>query len=121
MEVGIQVRVLVIGAGRIGARVLLQLKKNPKIDVLTVDPRTKPYAVEQQIISAIDFREALTPQAIEYVVKETKPDLVLVTTTTEDMGLGTAPGVDILVEALRRELAAIVDVPVVAVSRARVS
>lgn len=39
-------RVLVIGAGMVGARVLTQLKKNPCIEVVTVDPRERPYAVE---------------------------------------------------------------------------
>jgi len=110
-------RVMVVGAGRIGARVLRQLQKNPKIEVLTVDPREETYAIQHNIIPAIDFHEALSPQAIRHVLEQTKPDLVLVTTTTEDMGLGKAPGIDILVEALRQELAAIAKVPVIAVAR----
>jgi dTDP-4-dehydrorhamnose reductase len=110
-------RVLVVGAGRVGAAVLLQLKKNPNIEVLTVDPREDPYAVERKIIPDVDFHEALTPNALEYVIAQTKPDLVLVTTAAEDMGFGRAPGIDILVEALREELAATADVPVIAVAR----
>jgi hypothetical protein len=86
--------------------------------VLTIDPREQPYAVQQKVISAVDFHEALTPQAIEYIVDETQPDLVLVTTSTEDMELGKAPGVDLLVEALRQEIAAIANVPVISVARA---
>ena len=96
----------------------MQLQKNPKIEIITIDPREQPFAVEQEIISVVDFREALTPQAIECVVSETQPDLVLVTTSTEDMELGMVPGVDILVEALRQEIAAIADVPVIGVARA---
>ena len=111
-------RIVVIGAGRIGARVIMQLQKNPKIEIVTIDPREQPFAVQQEIISVVDFREALTPQAIEYVVSEAQPDLVLVTTSTEDMELGKVPGVDILVEALRQEIAAIADVPVIGVARA---
>ncbi len=110
-------RIVVIGAGRIGARVIWQLQKNPKIEVVTVDPREQPYAVQQKIITAVDFHEALTPQAIEYVLNQTKPDLVLVTTSTEDMELGKVPAVDILVEALRQEIAAIAEVPVIGVAR----
>ena len=109
-------RILVIGAGYVGARVLKQLQKNPKIEVFIVDPQDKPFAVEQGIVPAIDFQEALTPQAIEQVLKQIKPDLVLVTTTIEDMGLGTPPGVDILVESLRQELAAIADEPIIVVA-----
>jgi hypothetical protein len=96
----------------------LQLQKNPEIEIVTIDPREQPFAVQQDIISAVDFREALTPQAIEYVVSETQPDLILVTTSTEDMELGKVPGVDILVEGLRQEIAAIADVPVIGVARA---
>ena len=89
-----------------------------EIEVITIDPREQPFAVQQKIISVVDFREALTPQAIEYVVSETQPDLVLVTTSTEDMELGKVPGIDILVEALRQEIAAIANVPVIGVARA---
>jgi hypothetical protein len=86
--------------------------------VLTIDPREQPYAVQQKVIPAVDFHEALTPQTIEYILDETQPDLVLVTTSTEDMELGPAPGVDLLVEALRQEIAAIANVPVISVARA---
>jgi glyceraldehyde-3-phosphate dehydrogenase/erythrose-4-phosphate dehydrogenase len=110
-------RVLVAGVGRIGAKILLQLKKNPSIEVLTVDPRIEPYAVQEGIISSVDFREALTPIALEHVIEQVKPDLVLVTTTTEDMDLGKAPGIEIFVEALKEELAAVSNVPVIAVAR----
>jgi len=34
--------VLVIGAGRTGAQVLRQLKKNPAITIRTLDPRENP-------------------------------------------------------------------------------
>ena len=111
-------RVLVVGAGRAGARVLRQLAKNTSIQVLTVDPREEPYAIQQGIIATVDFHEALTPQALEYVIEQAEPELVLVTTATEDMDLGHAPGMDILVEALREELATIAKVPVIAVARA---
>lgn len=110
-------RVLVAGAGHVGAKVLLQLKKNPKLEVLTADPRENPPAVQEGIIPEVDFREKLTLTALEEVIKQAKPDLVLVTTSTEDMGLGSAPGVDIYVETLRAELASIVDVPVIGVAR----
>lgn len=109
---------LVIGAGRTGARVLQQLKKNPNIKVITADPRKEPYAVQQGIISDVDFSETLTPSTMAYVIEKAKPELVLVTTATEDMDLGKAPGIDLLVEALREELAAISKVPVIKVARA---
>ena len=110
-------RVLVAGVGRVGAKILLQLKKNPNIVVLTVDPRIEPYAVQKGILSHIDFHEPLTPIALEHVIGQVKPDLVLVTTTTEDMGLGKAPGIDIFVESLKEEIAVMANVPIIAVAR----
>jgi hypothetical protein len=50
------------------------------------------------------------------VIEEVAPDLVLVTTSPEDMGLEGVPGLEILVEALRGELEATAKVPVIAVS-----
>jgi nucleoside-diphosphate-sugar epimerase len=110
-------RVLVAGAGRIGTKILSQLKKNPDIEILTVDPRKYPFAVKEGVISKVDFHQALTSIALEHVIEKVNPDLVLVTTTTEDIGLGNAPGIDIFVESLREELASISRVPIIAVAR----
>jgi len=110
-------RVLVIGAGITGAEVINQLQKNPAITILTADPREKIYAIEKGLIDKVDFREALTPLTFEYIVERAKPDLILLTRSTQDMELGTAPGLDILAEAMREELAAISDVPVIRVSK----
>ena len=109
--------VLVIGAGHTGAEVLRQLKKNPQLKVLTLDPRKEPFAIQQGIIEAVDFTEALTPLTLEFILEQAKPDLVLLASATEDMGLGAAPGMDVLAQALRDELAAIAKVPVIEVAR----
>lgn len=109
--------VLVIGAGHTGAEVLLQLKKNPQVKVLTLDPRKDPFAIQQGIIEAVDFTEVLTPLTLGFILEQAKPDLVLLASATEDMGLGTAAGMDVLAQALRDELAAIAKVPVIEVAR----
>lgn len=113
-------RVLVVGAGRTGSQVIRQLQKNPELIVLTVDARERPYAVERGDIAEIDYQESLTPLTLEYVVEQAEPDLILLTTTTEDLGLGQAPAMDLLADALSRELAAIADTPVIQVKRAEV-
>lgn len=110
-------RVLVVGAGRVGARVLLQLRKNPGLTVLTVDPRESPYAVEEGVIPSVDYHRELTPGDLEPVMEEVRPDLVLVTTSGEDIGRTGVPGLDLLVEALRGELEQTANVPVIAVAR----
>ena len=59
-------RILVVGAGRVGARVLRQLQKNPKLTVITADPHETPYAVQEGIIEKVDIRESLTPSHVGF-------------------------------------------------------
>lgn len=112
-------RILVIGAGRTGAKVLKQLKKNPAIEIITADPRQEHYAVEEGIIDKVDIFETLTPLTLETVLEQARPDLVLLAMATEDMGLGKAPGMEILADALREEISALSRVPVIEVVRVR--
>lgn len=110
-------RVLVVGAGHTGARVIRQLRKNPEIEIITADPHADAYAVEEGVIDAVDIQEAFTPLTVDYVLEKTKPDLVLLALATEDLGLGTAPGIDVLAQALRKEMASASDVPLIEVAR----
>lgn len=110
-------RVLVVGAGRAGTRVIRQLQKNPNITVITVDPREQPYAVEAGFIEKVDVQEVVTPLTLEYILEQVHPDLVLLAAATEDLALGHAPGLDLLSDALREELASISDIPVIPVAR----
>jgi hypothetical protein len=112
--------ILMVGAGRVGAGVLGQLRKNPDLTVVTADSRERPYAVRQGLIERVDIREAFTPLTMAYVLDQARPDLILLTTTTEDMGLGAVPGMDILTDALREEMAALCDLPVIEVTRTRI-
>ena len=112
-------RILVVGAGRIGALVLQQLQKNPAIEIVTADPRPDPYAVQQGIIPSVDIAEALTPLTLDFVLERARPDLVLLAMATEDLGLGEAPGIDVLADALRQELLALAELPIIEVARAR--
>lgn len=113
-------KVLVVGAGRTGARVIRQLQKNPDIEIVTADPRADSYAVRTGAIEAVDIREGFTPLTADFVLERAKPDLVLLATATEDLALGSAPGIDILAEALRKELAAASEIPLIEVARDRV-
>lgn len=110
-------RLLIVGAGKVGARVFLQLRKNPDLCVVTMDPRDNPFAVEEGIIPFVDYKRELNPGELEAVIAEVKPDLVLVTTSREDIGRSGVPGLEILVEALKQELEATAKVPIIAVSR----
>jgi saccharopine dehydrogenase-like NADP-dependent oxidoreductase len=110
-------KVLVVGAGRTGARVIRQLRKNPDIEIVTADPRADSFAVEKGVIEAVDILEGFTPLTVDYVLEKANPDLILLATATEDLGLGAAPGIDILAEALRKEMASASDVPLIEVAR----
>ncbi len=113
-------KILVIGAGHTGARVLRQLKKNPSLHVMTADPRDKPEAVKQKIITDVDYHETLTPLTLGHIIQQAQPDLILWTSTTGDMGLGHSVGMDMLTSALQDEVALIADVPVIEVARTTV-
>ena len=113
--------VLVVGAGRVGARVLRQLKKNPALALVTVDPREEPFAVTEEVIQFVDYSAELTPMELQPVIEAVQPDLVLVTTSSEDVGRSGLPGLEILVEALRGELEATAKVPIIAVDRSSIT
>ncbi len=110
-------RILVIGAGEVGAQVLRQLQKNTQITIITADPRAKPDAVKQGIVPEVDIHDPLTPFNLEHMIEQVKPDLVLLTGTQEDLGMGTAPGLDLFSDQLREELAALSSVPMIQVAR----
>ena len=111
-------RILVVGAGEVGTQVLRQLKKNPSLEIVTCDASPEPRAVREGVVSEIDIQETLTPLTLAYILAKAKADLVLLTSTSEDFGLGTAPGVDVMVDSLKRELASISEVPLIEVARA---
>ena len=108
---------MVIGAGKVGAKVLLQLKKNPKIEVKTVDSREIPFAVEEGIIDSVDYIAELTPIELKPLIESIVPSIVLVTTSREDISRSNVPGLEILVDSLRQELELTADVPIIAVNR----
>ncbi len=110
-------RILVVGAGKVGTQVLRQLKKDPSMTIITCSPYEKPYAVQEGLIPAIDIQETLTPLTLGYVLAQARPDLILLTSSSEDFGLGKAPGVDVMVDSLKRELASISRVPLIEVAR----
>ena len=110
-------RVLVVGAGMVGARVLKQLRKNSKIEVVTIDPRDAPYAVEQGIIGGVDYRLDLNTAEVMDTINQVRPDLVLVTTSKEDIARTGVSGLEVLVTGLRNELEATAEVPIIAVAR----
>jgi len=110
-------RILVVGAGVVGAQVLRQLQKNQSLTIITCSPHQEPLAVQKGTISKVDIQETLTPLTLGYILAQAEPDLILLASSSEDFGLGTAPGVDVMVDSLKRELASISKVPLIEVAR----
>ncbi|MBN1682966.1 hypothetical protein JW865_05385 [Candidatus Bathyarchaeota archaeon] len=109
-------RIAVLGAGRIGLRIIKQLEKNSKISIFVVDPRENPPALKDGIISdyyRVNFNLA---DLVKFLV-DLKPDLVLVTTSPEDIGSESVSGLDLFVEALSVELESTLRIPVIGVLR----
>lgn len=79
-------RVLVIGAGKLGGRTIEQLRKNPELEIIVADYRDEPFALREGIIEKIDLKEHVTPLNIADVVEKVKPDLVLLARKAKDWG-----------------------------------
>ncbi len=110
-------KVLICGAGENGAIVIQQLSKNKDIEIVTLDPRENPFALAEGIIEKVDVEENLTPLTLDFVIDKVRPDLILLTTELEDLGLGNVAGMDILSSSLRDELTSISPVPLIQVAR----
>jgi len=87
---------------------------------MTADPRPDPPAVREGVIDKVDIDEVITPLTQEEIIKDTRADMILLALPTEEMGLGKAPGVDILADSLRNELSIISSIPVIEVARSAV-
>ncbi len=109
--------ILIVGAGQTGIEVIQQVKKNRKISFVTADPRPEPPAVREGVIDKVDIEEVITPLTLEEIIKNTGADMILLAMPAEEMGLGNAPGIDILADSLRNELSIVSSIPVIEVAR----
>jgi hypothetical protein len=73
--------------------------------------------VKHGVIADVDIHDPLTPFNLEHIIAQIQPDLVLLTGTQEDLGMGAAPGLDLFSDQLREELAALSSVPMMQVVR----
>ena len=79
-------RVLVIGAGKLGMNVIAQLRKNPEIEVYVADGRDEPEAVKRGVVEKLDVNIQVTALNFQEIVRDINPDLVLLSRTVEDWG-----------------------------------
>ncbi|MFQ5910224.1 MAG: hypothetical protein ACE5IJ_05820 [Thermoplasmata archaeon] len=108
-------RVLVVGAGELGGRVVKQLRKNSGIVVLVADYRDRPSAVERGIIDKVDILEHITPMNIVEVVKGCEPDIIFLARKAKDWGHGDTVMAAQFIAGLEKQLSEF-HVPVIPVS-----
>ena len=97
-------RVLVVGAGKLGCAVIRQLRKNEGIEIVVSDPRESPEAVSHKVIEKVDLRVHVTAMNFEEVVCEVQPDLVLLARTVDDWEKEDTPMGSQYVLGMEREL-----------------
>jgi dTDP-4-dehydrorhamnose reductase len=97
-------KVLVIGAGKLGLRVINQLRKNPRMDIVVADAHEKPEAVSEGAIRSVDVLVHVTPLNFMEVVDRVKPDLVILARTTEDWEQTDVPMGSEYVAGMEQEL-----------------
>lgn len=108
-------RILVVGAGELGARTIMQLRKNPKLEIIVADHRDEPYALKEGIIEKVDIKLHVTPMNAVQVCLTVKPDMVLIARKLQDWGHHDTLMGSQYVAGMERELAKL-HIPVVPVS-----
>ena len=97
-------RVLVIGAERLGAHVIGQLKKIPEIEIMVAERRERPVAVECGAIEKVDIVAHVTSMNFEEVIERAKPDFVILARTVQDWDKAETPMGSEYVTGMEREL-----------------
>lgn len=108
-------RILVIGAGELGARTVKQLRKNERIEIVVSDHREDPYALREGIIDKVDIKLHVTPMNAVQVCLTAKPALVLIARKLKDWGHHNTLMGSQYVAGMERELAKL-HIPVIPVS-----
>ncbi|RME64019.1 MAG: hypothetical protein D6790_03830 [Caldilineae bacterium] len=92
------------------------MQKNPDIEVVVSDPSPAPAAVKQGVIERVDIVENVTPLNINQLARRIRPDLILISSSAEEHGLGALEGGQALTHALNYEIASHCDCPVLILS-----
>ncbi|UCE90777.1 MAG: hypothetical protein JSV90_04910 [Methanobacteriota archaeon] len=97
-------RVLVIGAEKLGAQVIGQLKKIPGVEIVVAERRDRPEAVLNGMIEKVDVVSHVTAMNFGDVLAQTEPDFVVVARTVQDWEKSDTPMGPEYVCGMEREL-----------------
>ncbi|MBT4352215.1 hypothetical protein HOD20_06810 [archaeon] len=81
-----KMKILVIGCGSLGSKVIAQLQKNENIRIITSDIKENPEAVRLGLIKKVNIVEHITVVNIRDIAKRYRPDLVFIARTVDDWG-----------------------------------
>ena len=79
-------KALVIGAGALGIRVIKQLRKNERIEMVVADYREDCEAVKEGVIKKVDILEHLTPLNVSECCDDVEPDIIFLCREARDWG-----------------------------------
>ncbi len=79
-------KALVIGAGSLGIRVIKQLRKNKRIEMVVADYREDCQAVKEGVIKKVDILEHLTPLNVSECCDDIEPDIIFLCREARDWG-----------------------------------
>ena len=108
-------RALVVGGGELGVRVIKQLRKNSKIEIIVADYREDCIAVQKGVIETVDVLEHLTSLNIGACCEELRPDIILLCREARDWGHHDTVMATHFISGMEKELSGF-HIPVVPVS-----
>jgi hypothetical protein len=108
-------RALVVGAGSLGIRVIKQLRKNGKIEILVADYREDCQAIREGVIDKVDIMEHLTPLNIIGCCEEVEPDIIFLCREARDWGHHDTVMATQFISGMEKQLAGL-QIPVIPVS-----
>lgn len=97
-------RILVVGAEKLGTRVIRQLKKMPDVEIVVAERRERPEAVVSGVIDRVDVVTHVTAMNFNETLALTKPDFVVIARTVEDWEKSDTPMGSEYVCGMEREL-----------------
>lgn len=97
-------KVLVIGAEKLGSQVIRQLKKMPGVEIVVAERREDPEAVTSGMIDKVDIVSHVTAMNFGEVLDHARPDFVVLARSVEDWEKSDTPMGSEYVCGMEREL-----------------
>ena len=97
-------RVLVIGAEKLGTQVIKQLKKIPGVEIVVADCRSDAHAVKEGVVEKVDHVVHVTALNFSDVVEQADAEFVVLARTVQDWQKADTPMGSEYVAGMEREL-----------------